>query len=215
MRHGVDLGGPLAALVLDLCLESEPRRFEPARRGAKRFLPIGMGALVEHARIAHAPGDRVERVERRDQGLSAGRQAGGDRALLGSRQEQPAAPAAWRPHATRGPVDFLIERPRDPIAHTPHGGIPCGEPGPPAERLEHLVALVAAGGGARFPADLHHARGKLLANVVERHPRFFQATRHEHAPQRRRELGDAQRHRDLYRRAHRVRSAARPVRASY
>src|SRR6059036_606211 len=46
--YGVDLRGPLAPLVFDLCLEGEPRRLEPARGGAERFLPLGVRALVEH-----------------------------------------------------------------------------------------------------------------------------------------------------------------------
>src|SRR5436309_1318243 len=86
---------------------------------------------------------------------------------------------------------------------------------PPARNRVHLVApATVLGGGPGFAAQLYHARRELFANVVERYPRLLQAAGHEYPAERRRELGNAQRHGNLHRRAHRARRAARPVRAS-
>src|SRR6266403_163334 len=185
----VDLAGPAALLVGDLRLEGEPRRLEAARGGAERFLPLGVRPLVEHARLAHARADRIERIQGGHECFAACGEPGGDRPLLGRGG-----------HTLAGPADRSFPR---------------GEPGAPAHRVEHAVAILARAGGPRFTRQLHHARRELLADVVERNPRLLQAAGHEDAAERRRELGDAQRHRDLHGRAHRAMRAARPVRASY
>src|SRR5438552_1821451 len=118
-------------------------------------------------------------------------------------------------HPARGPLDLPVERGSHALARPAHRRFPRAEPGAPAHRVEHPVAILACRGGPRFTAQLHDARRELLANVVERYPRLLQAAGHEYAAERRRELGDAQRHGDLHLRAHRARRAARPVRASY
>src|SRR5216110_1733281 len=91
--HRIDLVGPAALLVGDLRLEREPRGLEPARGGAERLLPVGMRALVENARLAHSRGNRIEYVEGGYKRLATRGQPGGDRSLLGTREET----AATRP----------------------------------------------------------------------------------------------------------------------
>src|SRR5204863_270698 len=86
---------------------------------------------------------------------------------------------------------------------------------PMVDRVDLIGPAALLFGGPRFPTQLHHACRELLADVVERHPGLLQAAGHEEAAERRRELRDTQRHRDLHRRAHRASRAARPVRASY
>src|SRR6266566_53470 len=135
-RNRVDLVGPATVLVGNLRLEREPRGLETARGGTERLLPLRVRRLVENAGLAHARGDRVERVERSHERFAAG------------------------------------------------------------------------GRGPGFAAQLYHARRELFANVVERYPRLLQAARHEYLAERRRELGNAQRHGDLHGRAHRARRAA-------
>src|SRR5205809_7513297 len=63
-RNRVDLVGPATVLVGNLRLEREPRGLETARGGTERLLPLRVRRLVENAGLAHARGDRVERVER-------------------------------------------------------------------------------------------------------------------------------------------------------
>src|SRR6266702_3195253 len=63
-RNRVDLVGPATVLVGNLRLEREPRGLETTRGGAERLLPLRVRRLVENAGLAHARGDRVERVER-------------------------------------------------------------------------------------------------------------------------------------------------------
>src|SRR6266550_2961072 len=189
-RNRVDLVGPATVLVGNLRLEREPRGLETARGGTERLLPLRVRRLVENAGLAHARGDRVERVERSHERFAAGGQPGGDRPLLGAREEAAAAQSSRHADAARGPLDLAAER----------GG--------------HALALLARGGGPGFAAQLYHARRELFANVVERYPRLLQAAGHEYPAERRRELGNAQRHGNLQGRAHRARRAARPVRAS-
>src|SRR3989449_1134499 len=123
------------------------------------------------------------------------------------------------PRSTLFPYTTLfrscVERGSHALACPAHRSFPRGEPGAPAHRVEHTVAILARAGGPRFTTQLHHARRELLADVIERYPGLLQAAGHEHAAERRRELRDTQRHGDLHRRTHRARRAARPVRASY
>src|SRR2546422_11735433 len=78
-RNRVDLVGPATVLVGNLRLEREPRGLETARGGTERLLPLRVRRLVENAGLAHARGDRVERVERSYERFAAGGQPGGDR----------------------------------------------------------------------------------------------------------------------------------------
>src|SRR5712691_3324416 len=213
-RNRVDLVGPATVLVGNLRLEREPRGLETARGGTERLLPLRVRRLVENAGLAHARGDRVERVERSHERFAAGGQPGGDRPLLGAREEAAAAQSSRHANAARGPVDLPAERGGHALARPAHRGFPRAKPGAPAHRVQHAVAILARGGGPGFAAQLYHARRELFANVVERYPRLLQAARHEYLAERRRELGNAQRHGDLHGRAHRARRAARPVRAS-
>src|SRR6266576_1704514 len=206
MVDRVDLIDPAELLFGDLRLEREPCRLEPASGSAERLLPVGVRRLVEHTRVAHARGDRIEDVEGGHERFAARSEAGGDRSFLGAREQQAAARPPWHPYPACRPLDRAIERGRDALPRPAHRAFP---------RCEHPVAILARGGGPRFPTQLHHARRELLADVVERHPGLLQAAGHEEAAERRRELRDAQRHRDLHRRAHRASRAARPVRASY
>src|SRR5439155_5583333 len=105
----VDLIGPAPLLVGDLRLEREPRRFEPASGSAERLLPVGVRCLIEHARVAHARGDRVEGVEGGHESFAARSEAGGDRSFLGAREKQVAARPPWHPHPARRPLDLPIE----------------------------------------------------------------------------------------------------------
>src|SRR5712692_1931091 len=214
-RNGVDLVGPATVLVGDLRLEREPRGLETARGGAERLLPLGVRRLVENAGLAHARGDRVERIERSHERFATGGQPGGDRPLLGTREEAAAAQSSRHANAAGRPLDLPAERGGHALARPAHRRFPRAKPGAPAHPVEHAVAILARGGGPGFAAQLHHARRELFANVVERYPRLFQAAGHEYPAERRRELGNAQRHGNLHRRAHRARRAARPVRASY
>src|SRR6266566_3645235 len=213
-RNGVDLVGPATVLLSNLRLEREPRDLETARGGAERLLPLRVRRLVENAGLAHVRGDRIERIERGHERFAAGGQPGGDRPLLGAR-EAAAAQSSRHANAARGPLDLSAERGGHALARPAHRGFPRGEPGAPAHRVEHAVAILARGGGPGFAAQLYHARRELFANVVERYPRLLQAPGHEDPAERGRELRNAQRHGDLHRRAHRARRAARPVRASY
>src|SRR6266568_3304834 len=190
----VDLVGPAPLLVGDLRLEREPRRFEPASGSAERLLPVGVRCLIEHARVAHARGDR---------------------SFLGAREKQTAARPPWHPHPARRPLNLPIEGGSDALPRPAHRAFPCREPTAPAHRVDYPVAIFTGGGGPRFTTQLQHVRRELLADVVERHPGLLQAAGHEEAAERRRELWHAQRHRDLHGRAHRASRAARPVRASY
>ena len=72
----------------------------------------------------------------------------------------------------------------------------------PAQALEHAVALFPGRCPARLAPKLDDAGRELLANVVERHPRLRQAVRYEQAPERWRQLRNAERHRDLEGRVH-------------
>src|SRR5882724_3800398 len=211
----VDLACPAALLVGDLRLEGEPRRLEAARGGAEPLLPLGVRPLIEHARLAHARGDRIEGIQGGHECFAARGEPGGDRPLLGAREEATAARRSRHPYPARSSLDLPVERGRHAFARPADRHFPRGEPGAPADRVEYAVAILARGGGPRFTGQLHHARRELLADVVERNPRLLQAAGHEDAAERRRELGDAQRHRDLHGRAHRAMRAARPVRASY
>src|SRR2546423_1022583 len=112
------------------------------------------------------------------------------------------------------PYQRHAERGGHALARPAHRGFPRVKPGAPAHRVQHAVAILARGGGPGFAAQLYHARRELFANVVERYPRLLQAAGHEYPAERRRELGNTQRHGDLHGRAHRARRAARPVRAS-
>src|SRR6266853_932475 len=188
---------------------------EAARGGAERLLPVGMRRLVEHTRLAHAPGHPIECVEGGHERLAARGEPGGDRALLGAGEKTAAAPPARHPNLAGGPFDLPVERGRDALTGPADCAFPRAEPGAPAHRVEHPVALLAGGGAARLAGQLHGARREFLADVVEWNPRLLQATGHQDPAERRRDLGDAQRHRDLHRRAHRATRAARPVRASY
>src|SRR5467141_4120239 len=87
----VDLIGPAPLLVGNLRLEREPRRLEPAGRGAERLLPVGVRRLVEDARVAHARGDGIEGVEGGHERFAARGEAGGDRSFLGAREQEAAA----------------------------------------------------------------------------------------------------------------------------
>src|SRR5438128_1929508 len=71
-RNRVDLVGPATVLVGNLRLEREPRGLETARGGAERLLPLRVRRLVENAGLAHARGDRVERVESASRMSSSG-----------------------------------------------------------------------------------------------------------------------------------------------
>src|SRR2546429_62384 len=158
---------------------------------------------------------RPPKAEGGHERFAAGSEAGGDRSFLGAGEQQAAAPPPWHPYPACRPLDRAIERGRDALPRPAHRAFPRCEPPAPAHRVEHPVAILAGGGGPRFPTQLHHACRELLADVVERHPGLLQAAGHEEAAERRRELRDTQRHRDLHRRAHRASRAARPVRASY
>src|SRR5213080_2057365 len=146
-------------LVGDLRLEREPRGLEPARGGAERLLPVGMRALVENARLAHSRGNRIEYVEGGYKRLATRGQPGGDRSLLGTREETAATRPPRHPYPAGGPLDLPIERGRHALARAAHRSFPRPEPGAPAHHIEHTVAIVARGGGARLTAQLHHARG--------------------------------------------------------
>src|SRR2546423_204831 len=183
----VDIVGPAAPLVGDLGLEREPRRLEPASGSAERLLPVGVRRLVEHARLAHARGDRIESVEGGDERLAARGEAGGDGAFFRAREQESAARPPWHPYPARCPLHLAIERGSDALPRPAHRAFPRREPAAPAHRIEHPVAILAGGGGPRFPTQLHHARIATGCSM----------------------------HRDLHRRAHRVSRAARPVRASY
>src|SRR5882762_5219247 len=211
----IDLACPAALLVGDLRLEGEPRRLDAARGGTERLLPLGVRPLVEHARLAHARADRIERIQGGHECFAACGEPGGDRPLLGRGEEEAAARPPGHPYSARGSLDLAVERGGHTLAGPADRSFPRGEPGAPAHRVEHAVAILARAGGPRFTRQLHHARRELLADVVERNPRLLQAAGHEDAAERRRELGDAQRHRDLHGRAHRAMRSARPVRASY
>src|SRR5438034_7430442 len=100
-RNRVDLVGPATVLVGNLRLEREPRGLETTRGGAERLLPLRVRRLVENAGLAHARGDRVERVERGHERFAAGGQPGGDRPLLGAREEAAAAQSSRAPRRDR------------------------------------------------------------------------------------------------------------------
>src|SRR5439155_1168571 len=108
--------GPAALLVGDLHLEREPRGLEPARGGAERLLPVGMRALVENARLAHSRGNRIEYVEGGYKRLATRGQPGGDRSLLGTREETAATRPPRHPYPAGGPLDLPIERGRHALA---------------------------------------------------------------------------------------------------
>src|SRR2546426_7957485 len=93
-RTRVDLVGPATVLVGTLRLEREPRGLETTRGGAERLLPLGVRRLIENAGLAHARGDRIERIERSHERFAAGGQPGGDRPLLGARESAAAAQSA-------------------------------------------------------------------------------------------------------------------------
>src|SRR5439155_24050944 len=149
--------GQAALLIIDLRLESEPFLLEPASGSAERLLPVGVRRLVEHARVAHARGDRIEDVEGGHERFAARSEAGGDRSFLGAREQQAAAPPPWHPYPACRPLDRAIERGRDALPRPAHRAFPRGEPPAPAHRVEHPVAILAGGGGPRFPTQLHHA----------------------------------------------------------
>src|SRR5256885_14260027 len=112
-RNGVDLVGPATVLVGNLRLEREPRGLETARGGAERLLPLGVRRLVENAGLAHARGDRIERIERSHERFAAGGQPGGDRPLLGAREEAAAEQSSRHANAARAPPR-LPRPPRGP-----------------------------------------------------------------------------------------------------
>src|SRR2546422_786425 len=166
----VQLVGPATLLVGYLRLEREPRRLEPARGGAERLLPVGVRCLVEDARLAHAHGDCIECIDGGHEGFAARGEPGDDCSLLRPGEEAAAARPSRHSHAARGPLDLPVERGSHALARPAHGSFPRAEPGAPAHRVEHPVAILACGGGPRFTAQLHDARRELLANVVERYP---------------------------------------------
>ncbi|PYO31082.1 MAG: hypothetical protein DMD51_02970 [Gemmatimonadetes bacterium] len=101
------------------------------------------------------------------------------------------------PHPAGGPLDPPVQRLDHTVRHASHRLLPRGEPRPAAHRIEHPLTVLARRRGPRLPRELEHARGQRLPNVVDRHPRFRHAPRHDHTPQRGSELRHAQRHRDL------------------
>src|SRR5437870_5158857 len=161
-RNRVDLVGPATVLVGNLRLEREPRGLETARGGTERLLPLRVRRLVENAGLAHARGDRVERVERSHERFAAGGQPGGDRPLLGAREEAAAEQSSRHANAARGPLDLPAERGGHALARPAHRGFPRVKPGAPAHRVQHAVAILARGGGPGFAAQLYHARRELL-----------------------------------------------------
>src|SRR2546428_1132401 len=130
----VDLVGPAALLVGDLRLEREPCRFEAARGGAERLLPVGMRRLVEHTRLAHAPGNPIERVEGGHERLAARGEPGGDRALLGAGQQTAAAPPARHPNPAGGPLGPPPPRGPGPPPRPAGPALPPPAPRRPAPR---------------------------------------------------------------------------------
>src|SRR5205809_380784 len=130
------------------------------------------------------------------------------RPQLGAREEAAAEQSSRHANAARGPLDLPAERGGHALARPAHRGFPRAKPGAPAHRVQHAVAILARGGGPGFAAQLYHARRELFANVVERYPQLLQAAGHEYPAERRRELGNAQRHGDLHGRAHRASRAA-------
>src|SRR3989442_5093993 len=177
----VDLIGPAALLFGDLRLEREPPGLEAASGSAERLRPVGVRRLVEHARVAHARGDRIEGVEGGHERFAARSEAGGDRSFLGAREQQAAARPPWHPYPARRPLDLAVERGSDALPRPAHRAFPRREPPAPAHRVEHPVAILAGGGGPRFPTQLHHARPELLSDVVQRHPERHPAAWHADA----------------------------------
>src|SRR3989449_3951729 len=110
------------SLVGNLRLEREPRGLETARGGTERLLPLRVRRLVENAGLAHARGDRVERVERSHERFAAGGQPGGDRPLLGAREEAAAEQSSRHANAARGPLDLPAERGGHGLARPAHRG---------------------------------------------------------------------------------------------
>src|SRR2546425_5867728 len=155
-RNRVDLVGPATVLVGNRRLEREPRGLETARGGTERLLPLRVRRLVENAGLAHARGDRVERVERSYERFAAGGQPGGDRPLLGAREEAAAERSSRHANAARGPLDLPAERGGHALARPAHRGFPRAKPGAPAPRVQHAVAILPRGGGPGFPPPPYH-----------------------------------------------------------
>src|SRR6266568_4009586 len=159
-----------------------PKRRPPARNGVDLVGPATV--LVGNLRLERARGDRIERIERGHERFAAGGQPGGDGPLLGAREEAAAAQSSRHANAARGPLDLSAERGGHALGRPAHRGFPRGEPGAPAHRVEHAVAIFARGGGPGFAAQLYHARRELFANVVERYPRLLQTAGHEYPAER-------------------------------
>ncbi|PYO85360.1 MAG: hypothetical protein DMD65_01065 [Gemmatimonadetes bacterium] len=176
-----------------------------------------MRDLVEDAGVARLRGGGVERVEGGNEALAPGREARRDGALFRRREQTPPPQQPGHPHPPRGVLQLRVDRRADSLSRPPHGALPRPEPRAPAHGVEHALALLAHRGRARLAPELQHARRQLLAHVVEGHPRRLEPPWDEQAAERRRELRNAERHRDLERGgrgAHRASRAARPVRAS-
>src|SRR5204863_3211741 len=133
-------------------------------------------------------------------------------------------PAARHAHLLRRARDLGVERLGHARPGAPHGVIPRGRPRAPARQLEHPRAIgltlgLACRGRASLPPQFEGASRELLPNVVERDPWIEQPSRDNDAPQRRRELGNAQGHQQLHRvhsrRLSLLTRATRPVRFSY
>src|SRR6266550_3028152 len=216
-RDRVDLWCPARMLLFHLGLEREPGGFQPARDGPQGFLPLSVRVLLQNRSVGYAAGRGLQRVERGHERAAAGPEPRDDRALLRVAEQIPAQAAARQPHLPRGTRDFGSERIGDAGTRAAHGILPRSRPGTAPGHVENTRAILTPSLGfarrrrASVPAQLEHPRRQLFTDVVERNPGIEQPARHNDAPERRGELGHAQRHQQF----HSARRAGRPVRCSY